>query len=892
MDELLSDFINETKQSLSNLDAKLDKLKHHLNDQEALESIFHIMQTIKSSCGLLGLGKLESLSHSVESTLIKIKEGKIKSSQNAIILIFEAIDLTKEILNQLSINGIEPEINISDVMTKIEQLHSNENVKIENLEITEKSSQEKNESIKGSESEFKNILNDMEKLITLSPEQGRSRGKLLFENEKAKMANLSQVKFPNEINSQKILDKEIDCKPSITNSTVQVNIEILEKLMHVVSELVVTRNQLLQILKDDGNNNFAGSLHRLNLLTSELQEKIIKTRMQPIGNALRQLPKFIKDFGKELGKKVDLKIIDSEIELDRELIKLIKEPLTHLVRNIIINGIEFPEDRVQFGKPEISIITIKSYHQGGFIIIEISDDGKGVLTQDIKDKLIKQNIVSEEELDKLSNNQIYQYIFQTRFSNVDESKSSIGMDLIKDNIEKINGTIELRSKEGKGSTFIIKIPLRLTIMPVLVVEINNNKFGIPQINIIEVIKVTNNPLYKIEHIDNKLILKLRRSTLPLISLKEILYPIEKKEVFDSTKPYDVIICEVGSFKYGILVDKIHNIEEIVVKPVSQALKTIEIYSGTTFLGDNSIIMILDPGGILKLLSKTISNFDDTFVKDINYNRVTEPSAKFLIFKAGDEKFKAVPLDLISRLEEFNVNQIEIILGKNVVKYQNNLMHIVTVNNSYKLKAEGKEQAIVFIDKDKILGLVVEDVLDIIETKVEYIESNNKPESIGSIIINDNIVEIIDLKYLFKEAFNLTESELVNFNNIGNITGTVLLIDNSPFFKKFIPPTISKTGKEVLVAENVEHAIKILESDKKIDVIIADINLPIINGVEFAKICKNNINFEHIPIIALSSNSDENLANKFHELGFTSIVNKTSYDELIIAINKALLHISG
>ena len=372
---------------------------------------------------------------------------------------------------------------------------------------------------------------------------------------------------------------------------------LLENLMTLVSELVLTRNQLLQMVRGKDDSEFATPLQRLSHITTDLQEGVMKTRMQPIGNAWAKLPRIIRDLSVEMNKKIDLQMIGAETELDRQVLELIKDPLTHMVRNSADHGLEATEDRRRIGKPEVGKIVLNAYHEGGHIIIEIADDGRGLNIARIREKVVASGLASEGETEQMSDQQVAQYIFRAGFSTAEKVTSvsgrGVGMDVVRTNIEKIGGTIELKTQQGKGTSFIIKIPLTLAIVSALIVECGGERFAIPQISVLELVRTTANSEHGIEVINNAPVLRLRDRLLPLVSLRQLLRLGEE----DGRTETFIVVTQVGTYTFGIIVDRVFDTEEIVVKPVAPILRHINMFSGNTILGDGSVIMILDPNGI-------------------------------------------------------------------------------------------------------------------------------------------------------------------------------------------------------------------------------------------------------------------------------------------------------
>ena len=385
--------------------------------------------------------------------------------------------------------------------------------------------------------------------------------------------------------------------PAVAVQTIRVNVDVLESLMTVVSELVLTRNQLMQILRDQRKSEFDGPLQRLDQVTSELQESVMQTRMQPIGNAWGKLPRIVRDISQALHKKIGLDMIGADTELDRQVLELIRDPLTHMIRNSGDHGLETPAERLAAGKNKTGTITLSARHEGGHIIIEIKDDGRGLPVQKINAKAIANGLVSEAEAGTLTDQQILQFIFKAGLSTAETvtnvSGRGVGMDVVRSNITKIGGTVELQSKEGQGSRFIIKIPLTLAIVSALIVESCGERYAMPQNSVTELVRTTASAGHKIEKINNTPVLRLRNRLLPLVSLKGLL---ETTAASTNEETY-VIVTQVGTFSFGIMVDRVFDTEEIVVKPVARNLRHIPLFSGNTILGDGSVVMILDPNGI-------------------------------------------------------------------------------------------------------------------------------------------------------------------------------------------------------------------------------------------------------------------------------------------------------
>ncbi len=679
---------------------------------------------------------------------------------------------------------------------------------------------------------------------------------------------------------------------SVANQTIRVNVELLENLMTMVSELVLTRNQVLQILRKQKDSEFAAPLQRLNHVTSELQEGVMKTRMQPIGNAWAKLPRLVRDLSHELKKKIDLVMIGQETELDRQVLEMIKDPLTHMVRNSGDHGLETPEERRRIGKPETGKITLNAYHEGGHIVIEISDDGKGLPMEKIKAKIINNNLATESELDTMSDQQIQQYIFKAGFSTAaavtSVSGRGVGMDVVKTNIEKIGGTVELRSVEGKGTTFSIKIPLTLAIVSALVVECAGERFAIPQISVVELVRATANGELKLEKIKDTPVLRLRNKLLPLVSLRDKLELTEGKETNENDT--FIVVTQVGTYNFGIMVDRVFDTEEIVVKPVAPILRHIPMFSGNTILGDGSVIMILDPNGIAEASGQLgISDGESAEAQSAKSRAHDEEQVPLLLFRTGSGVPMAVPLALVARLEEIERKTIERSNDRLVVQYRGQLMPLIPMSPEHEMGGEkqGRQPVLVFADRDHSMGLMVDEIVDIVEAKLNVDLAAEQPGRIGSAIIAGQATEIVDAGYYlsqaFKDWFGSQQQDAVETGK----RRRVLLVDDSAFFRNLLAPQLTAAGFQVIAMDSADKALSLSEAGEEFDLIISDIEMPGMNGFEFCESVKKNARWQATPIIALSSHASPKDIARGRQVGFDDYVAKYDRDGLVHTMNEAL-----
>jgi len=679
---------------------------------------------------------------------------------------------------------------------------------------------------------------------------------------------------------------------SVATQSIRVSVDLLENLMTMVSELVLTRNQLLQMVRSLDNSEFTVPLQRLSHVTTELQEGVMKTRMQPIGNAWAKLPRIVRDLTVELGKKIDLQMHGAETELDRQVLELIKDPLTHMVRNAADHGIELPADRLQAGKAEAGRITLNAFHEGGHIVIEIRDDGRGLNMRRIRQRVLEDGLATEAELDAMPAQQLQAFVFRPGFSTAQAVTSisgrGVGMDVVKTNIEKIGGTVELKSDEGRGAVFTIKIPLTLAIVSALIVECADERYAIPQTSVVELVRVSGVSEMTIERINDTAVLRLRDRLLPLVFLDQALRLVPVTYDIDTQSEKFIIVAMVGSYQFGIVVDRVFDTEEIVVKPVAPILRDIPMFSGNTILGDGSVIMILDPNGIAAASSATAATESTATVIDDARQLRTAESTALLVFTAGGREPRAVPLSLVARLEEIDVGQIETADGRHVVQYRGQLMPLVAMRDSFRMRAEGRQPILVFSDRDSTLGLMVDEIVDIVESDMNIELRSTDPGILGSAVISGQATEIIDVGYFLTRAFG----DWFRNHDDGpfgqpNDRPRVLLVDDSPFFRNLMIPLLSVQGYQVETAETAEGALKRRDGGERFSAIVSDIEMPGMNGFDFAAAVRDDARWRDTPIIAHSTHASAADFARGHQAGFTDYVSKADRGALLQALAQVL-----
>ncbi|MDI7775416.1 chemotaxis protein CheA [Asticcacaulis sp. EMRT-3] len=786
MDDLIAEFLTETGESLEVVDSELVKFEANPTERKTLDNIFRLVHTIKGTCGFLGLPRLEAVAHAGETLLGRFRDGKLEVTPVAVTLVLHSIDRIKVILAGLEATGNEPEGDDRDLIAQLEAMAEGGEVDLTAVQAVQVPDRPIGSDIDPAE------LN-VPALGAIPPESTTpatglnvgdidpATGRALRPGEVSEAdleAAFAAADAPDWMNDEPEPVSEVAPEPAVaakpaesaaakapeamsglggpglggeetqgitTTQSIRVSVDVLEGLMTLVSEMVLTRNQLLQISRNREDSAFATPLQRLSTLTGELQDSVMKTRMQPIGAAWKKLPRLVRDLSYELGKKIDLVMEGEGTELDRQVLELIRDPLTHMVRNSADHGLESTEERVQLGKPANGTVKLSAFHEGGYIVIRISDNGRGLNTGRIREKIIEKGLASRTEVEGLNDQQIHRYIFAPGFSTAAKvtnlSGRGVGMDVVRTNIEQIGGQIDLTSVSGGGTTFTIKIPLTLAIVSALIVGAGGQKFAVPQTSVLELVRTGQNAEHRIEKINDALVLRLRNKLLPLVQLGPTLQ-LEAARDEDATF---VMVIQVGERRYGLVVNDVLDTEEIVVKPLASILRDVDVFSGATILGDGSVVLILDPNALSERAGNMLEEKASEDAEDAVDTGDTATVA-MLLFKAGGGAPKAVELAHITRLEHIEVEKIERMDGRAALQYRGKLMPVLGLNGMHDLMSEGIQPLLVFTGEGYAMALAVDEIVDVVEDRLSIELSPDRSGVRGTAVVAGRACEILDVDY--------------------------------------------------------------------------------------------------------------------------------------------------
>ncbi|MDB5401209.1 MAG: cheA1 [Rhodopila sp.] len=903
MDDLLSDFLTETNESLAELDGALLTLERTPDDAETLGFIFRLVHTIKGTCGFLGLPRLERVAHAGENVLGKLRDRTLIVTPDIVSQVLACTDAIKAIVATLSETGAEPAGDDAALIVALNLVASGEaagptKAPVAGAKPPPTESEQFDalvDSISGGSAPPTAVAPPAAVAppvaaappVAIAPPVAVAPRAAVV----APVASPAAVAPPAAAASQ----AQAPAIPVAAAQTIRVTVDVLEDLMTLVSELVLTRNQLLQLARTQENGAFTVPLQRLSHITSDLQEGVMKTRMQPIGHAWNKLPRLVRDLSNDLNKKIELTMLGAETELDRQVLELIKDPLTHMIRNSGDHGLETPAERKAAGKPETGNIILNAYHEGGYIILEISDDGRGLAVDRIRAKVLSNGLATEAELAGMTDGQIQRFIFRAGFSTAATisavSGRGVGMDVVRTNIEKIGGTIELKSTAGQGTMFTVKIPLTLAIVSALIVEAGKERFAIPQLSVVELVRAqrksdkapsegAGNSV--IERINDTPVLRLRNRLLPLVSLTELLaLGVEDK----AESAAHVVVAQVGQHVMGIIVDRVFDTEEIVVKPVAPILRHVTMFSGNTILGDGSVIMILDPNGIARASGVGAGSESKLLRSGAVDAQVSSDKTAMLLFRAGGSRRMGVPLGLVARLEDIPRDKIELSCGAPVTQYRGKLMPLIAIDGGIDQETP-TQPMLVFAEGDRTMGLMVDEIIDVVEDRLDIELAGARAGLLGSAVIGGQATDVLDTGYWLMQAW---QDWFRGVPRQGAAAGQkhVLLVDDSEFFRQLMVPTLGAAGFRVTAVSSAAEALALRDAGTMFDAIVSDIEMPVMDGIQFARAVRAGGSWAALPLLAMTAHSDMETARLGREAGFTDYVAKFEREALVASLRASV-----
>jgi len=765
MDDLIKDFLQESRENLDRLDQEFVKLESDPSNLELLKSIFRTIHTIKGTCGFLGFAKLEALTHAGESLLSLLRDGELSLNQESADALLEMVDVVRQYLQEIEASGAEGDKDPAQLVAKLKKLQEKKAGK-DNKPPVEAPAVAKSLGGKAVE---QGPVSDVKPADTKTAEDKAVEAKPAPEKRTAGEKTTAEANRKQPAKEQAEEAGKEKKKEGQSDATIRVDVNLLEKQMNLVSELVLLRNRLLQLAAESNERNLNASVHGLNYVTSELRKNVMKTRMQPISQLFDKLPRIVRDVSKDMGKKVRLETQGGDTELDKTLLEAIKDPVTHILRNSIDHGVETPENRRSQEKPEEGTVRVRAFHEGGNFHLELADDGAGIDLERVKQKALAKGLLTAGHAEKMTENEILNLIFLPGLSTAEKvtnvSGRGVGMDVVKTNIERIGGRAKLESVRGKGTTVWLEIPLTLATIPALTVVSGNSVFAIPQAALVEMIALDAEESQKcIESIDGVAVFRFRGTVLPLIALREELKLKETPGAEGSI--VKLVVVRTEGRQVALLVDAIRNTEEIVIKPLDKRFKSIALYSGAAVLGDGRVALILDIPACVRRAGVVVN-------RELRANETADAKraekVSLLLLAGSDGERMAVPLEYVQRLEEFAPSAKEPMGELTVVQYRNEIVPIVhlegllqerrktkrTLEGRDAQAAQEKISAIVVrLAESSDIILEVHRILGIAKVEIEKLTPPSRPGVRGSMVIQERVTELLDLPSLLAKPESL------------------------------------------------------------------------------------------------------------------------------------------
>lgn len=679
-DEDIQAFLVESHDNLDHIEQDILVLEKTSADRDVLARLYRSLHTIKGSCGFLPFPKLESIAHAGESLLGKLRDQSVEITPEITSTLLQAADEVRQLLRGIEATGKETETDYSTLIRTLESVHQHSSTQPANLLVHRK------------------------------------------------------------------LASSADSEAAA--STIRVNVALLDQVMTLVEELVLARNQVVSFSDGLDHSSFAKVCQRLNIITSDLQEGIMRTRMQPMGTIFQKFPRVVRDLAIAHRKQVQIHIEGAETELDRSLLEHIKGPLTHLIRNCVDHGIESADVRVAQGKPAEGQISIRAFHEQGKVNLEISDDGNGINPERLKQRAQQLGLLSSHQAEALSDREAFDLMFLPGFSTAEHvthlSGRGVGMDVVRSNLELVNGTIDVRSQVNVGTTFRIKIPLTLAIVSALLVSSGNEQFAIAQSNIQELVRLEGQQISQIETLYDVPVYRLRETLLPLVYLNSVLQLTD--EVATSEVAY-IVVIQVDEYQFGVVVDAIDDVQEIVVKPLGKQLKELAVYAGATILGDGQIALILDAVGLAHQ-SNVIAQFQkhlSAIVPEIESDALNQ---QLILLVEGPQRSRmGIPMLAAVRLETFLSSNLERVGNQDLVKYRDHILPLIDLHQVFGGSVPDREElsvVVVALSVSHQVGIIVDRILDIVEDALSFRGAATRPGVSFCASIQEQVTEMLDI----------------------------------------------------------------------------------------------------------------------------------------------------
>lgn len=969
-DEILQGFIEESLEHLADIENDLLAIEEGgANiDEDLVNKVFRAAHSIKGGAGFMGLTTIQELSHAAENVLGMIRSKKLIPTPEIINVLLIASDQLQSMIEDVHNSN---DVNISSHLLPLNAIadgsftQASQEPPVKKPKVEVKKTIEKDEELPAVQVEQTPPEKPKPAAVKTKPKpspepilEEELPPSSLPDDEEDDETDESDF-FPDAAAITKTMDRSESVgdrnkqsgPPAKAETTLRVHVSLLDSLMNLAGELVLSRNQLLQTIGSDDLRNAEAVGQRIDLITSELQEAIMLTRMQPIGNVFSKFPRVVRDLSKKLKKTIDLTIVGKDVELDKTIIEAINDPLTHLVRNSVDHGIEMPADRKKIGKSEIGLIILKAYHEAGQVVIEISDDGKGLDGEGLAASAVSKGLLTAEQAQAMSDKERINLIFLPGFSTAKEvtdvSGRGVGMDVVKTNLDQLGGTVDIISEKGVGTTISIKLPLTLAIIPCQIIETGGERYAIPQVNLEELLRIPASQVQnRVERVGDAEVVRLRGTLLPLIRLADVIgiqrtyfdptteevKPDRREQTADrrgkesplfrnsnesekkswqktdmpprsvldrrysASSALNIVVVSTGAMKYGLIVDRLQDSEEIVIKPLGRHLQQCKGYAGATIMGDGRIALILDVSNLARMARLNSLDGSDRAAEVAKAAedalREQKDRQSLLIFKSSETEHFAVPLNQVERIEKISRSDIEDLGGKRVMKYRGGSLSLICIDDLASvnpLADHDKLLVIVFNIAKRAVGLLAIGPIDAIEINADIDDTTlSQPGIMGSIIIDQHTTMLVNVfemtQNLFPQWFEEREKIIVDIAEESE-PPTILIAEDSKFFRNQVKGYLTEVGYNVIEAEDgVEALNKLHEYGDKIAMLVTDIEMPNMNGFDLTKRIRQDEQYSKLPIIALTTLASAEDIAKGQAVGVNEYHIKLDKERLMVSVH--------
>ena len=886
-DEVFKNFLVEMGEKLEELENGLAELEEGFSE-DLINKLFRAVHTIKGGGGFFGLTKVSELSHVFEDVLMNVREGKLSFGDHMISPFYSACDALKgmhesdDFGNNQDIGQLCLELKSLETGLKKEEDPISELGDITDVEPNPVSDQtSEDDGNPTTKTELKKVTNKVE-----------------VESEKVVLEEVeSKSKSPvTKLSKGNRAEKTVG-----QNETIRVKVDLLNKLMELTGEIVLGRNQLLRQFADmEDKSNLVAMAHMI----SDLQQLVLQTRMQPIGGTFTKFKRIVRDLAKQLDKPINLEIKGEDTELDRSIIESLSDPLTHLIRNCADHGLEDPSSRVSSGKDRVGTVWLQARHEGGQVVITVEDDGKGIDAEKVKAKAIANNVISQSEADSMGENEAAKLIFHPGLSTAEEVTSlsgrGVGMDVVNSTFEKLGGAIDLETKLGSGTKIIIHLPTTLTIMSSLIVRIEGDRYAVPHSELKEVILVRPEDEIQIEEIRERKVYRLRGNLIPILSMEEIT-SVSKDHMVDNEKKSDqkeilFLVLHSGLNQFGLLIDSIDHTEEIVVKPLAQILSSHTFYAGSSILGDSDVAMVLSANGICQSHKLHIHDLETSVqsTKSLAEMQILDMQEKqdLLVFRYSKNEQLAIPLSLVFKVEQIEVKQIQKISNNHFINLEGKNILLLYLDKYLSIESLPDDLETFYIITPKIkdfeVGIVASSIEESVHTRLNLDSPPiNENAILGITTIREKITFLVDL-------FSLAEQVSPERFKRAELEGKpekdrLLVVEDTPFFRDLEKTYFESVGFRVTLANNGQEALDLLlDRPNYYNLVVSDIVMPVMDGYELVKTIKSSEKLEHMPVIALTSFTEEESRDKALSAGFDGYAIKTNKENILRAVEHFLI----